>query len=178
MKRLICYVVFALILVFSGMCYANDVIVFTETSSTDLSVTVNGSAFGSVTYVGPDKWYWRYPYPSGTDFPSLTILLKSPSTWAEPDNSATSNTLALSQPPDNSLVIVNSDVSVQAALQNGDIVSSSLTFAYSINGGTYTNYPYDVRFLDRGDTVNTPEPATMLLFGFGLAGLAGVRRFK
>jgi hypothetical protein len=35
----------------------------------------------------------------------------------------------------------------------------------------------DLRY-NAGNIVTTPEPTTMLLLGFGLAGLAGVRRFK
>jgi hypothetical protein len=49
-------------------------------------------------------------------------------------------------------------------------------YSFVLNYGAYNSYPEVL--ITRGANFSVPEPGTMLLLGFGLIGLAGVRRFK
>jgi hypothetical protein len=55
----------------------------------------------------------------------------------------------------------------------GTIMVTEAVFSVVDYNGNLTDNDYSV-----GGFVGVPEPITMLLLGFGLVGLAGVRRFK
>ncbi len=63
-------------------------------------------------------------------------------------------------------------------------VENALAFAFFEGDGTWNDAPDSTRYLGNGgyvveyDSAPVPEPATMLLFGTGLAGLAGLCRKK
>ena len=63
-------------------------------------------------------------------------------------------------------------------------VENALAFAFFEGDGTWNDAPDSTRYLGNGgyvveyESAPVPEPATMLLFGTGLAGLAGIIRKK
>ena len=49
----------AALLLLSAQARANPALQITELSDTDLTVTLDGVAFGTVTNIAPDQWEWR-----------------------------------------------------------------------------------------------------------------------
>lgn len=71
-----------------------------------------------------------------------------------------------------SLVALNAEVYVREGNIDGQVFAGS---GYTERGGEFhAHYTFDDRHL----TNATPEPASMLIFGAGLVGLAAVRRFR
>jgi len=92
--------------------------------------------------------------------------------------------------PNNFSSWINLDITSQAALwysgqtNNGLILTSTGTVlsSFFIASREWSEYSptLTIDYTTDGEPppVSTPEPATMLLLGFGIAGLAGVRRFS
>ena len=138
-------------------------LVLTETSSTSLKATYDGSIAGvQVNFISTDHWGVTVDNATFTSNPQ----------WTEPEAPAAFNVITLLAPPGQ--FIVNSDY-----LNNG---TSPLT-----NGATFNNFGTDsrdggsisVEFADRGDAGTVPDAGSSLaLLGLSLAALLGASRFR
>jgi hypothetical protein len=147
-----------------------DLLTFTETSSTDLSVTLNETTtnYGTVNNVGADHWTWTPPAPyDSVDVPNGAA-------WTEPENSSLVNTIESSSP---SYFDIYSDIDLPGvtAVSDESFIPSGLLLH---NTTTDIWMPFDAQFIDQaGDVPATvPEPSTFLLFGAGLAGVGLLRK--
>lgn len=79
-----------------------------------------------------------------------------------------------------SVLAIDTDFDVQFGHISGQVFGAS---AHTENGGEFhAYYTFDDKHLTNGSTdgagATTPEPATLLMLGFGLAGIPVVRRFR
>ena len=142
----------------------NELIVFTELSSTELTATNGG-----VTYVEPDHWRWTPP--QGHAY----MISSNNRWWVEPENANLGNRITLHFGA-TSYYDIRSDYDVTQligqAYNDGDVIPSEFTSEYMGNF-----FYYDAQFFDQGDAgTPVPEPTTMLLLGSGLLGLWGFRK--
>ncbi|MHB8522266.1 MAG: hypothetical protein ACYDH9_16120 [Limisphaerales bacterium] len=169
-----------------------NTIVFTELSSSSLTVTLNGSAYGTVT-PNPDGNPERYQWapPSGLS-PSLgsPYLSYFPPGWADegPTYNTIRDTSSNGGTSDGLHLYIDSDLQPDhqpwspAGFQgnsDGTILSSYLMLTDAQNNTT----TYDVQFIDLGDSpTSLPDsPQTMcllLISGLALTGAARLRAFQ
>jgi hypothetical protein len=122
---------------------------------------------------------------------TLDLLRDTPGIWGDADNRAVyrfnlyySSTNLPAVSSDWNLIYTTGNDPI---IYNGNLYSIDYTFASAfqgqyfkadfIKGSVYTS-PRIGELNGYGPTSSVPEPTTMLLLGFGLAGLAAVRRFK
>jgi hypothetical protein len=146
----------------SQSLYADHILVLTETSSTTLTATYDGSAVG-VSVINISSDHWGITLPSGLSFSG------SPQ-WTEPDNSSFVNVVTTSG---NNQLIVNSDFFPN----NTQPMADESTFS---NFGTDTRdgAPISITFDDDGDVASTvPETgSTFTLLVLSLVVLACAHR--
>jgi hypothetical protein len=150
--------------VFGGVIIDHQ-LVFTENSSSSLSVTFDGSATGiTVMNTTPDNWAVN---TSSLSFAEGTSFLAE---WGEPETAGSKNVIALFTGDTNNFS-VSSETEGASTVTNGFTYVGLLTF---ISDGV----PVDVTFNDNGDTTRgVPDTGTTAsLFGLSLMGLAFLRR--
>jgi len=145
--------------VFGSSIDLDHQMVFTENSSSSLSVTYDGSSAGiTVTPISPDGWTVTF----SQSFTSGGF------TWQDPTDAAVLSNLVL-------------------FLSGGrfDVISDFLVPTTQPNGSTYVGAgtqvsdgtPFDMTFNDNGDTARTPDTGTTgSLLGLSLVGLGFLRR--
>ncbi len=72
-----------------------------------------------------------------------------------------------------SILAPNADIIARSGMVDGQVIAKS--FVDAVNGGTQLN---DFRFAHNTEAAPVPEPASMVLMGIGLVGLAGIARKK
>lgn len=138
-------------------------LVITETSSTSLTVTYDGSAVGvGVIFISGDHWGVTVGFP---------VTFSGTPQWTEPEDASFFNVLTLSGV---NQFIVNSDF-----FSNGTTpLADGATFA---NFGTDTRdgVPISVTFDDHGDVATVPDAgSTVALLSLPLIALFGVNRLR
>lgn len=178
---LILMITVLLTLGFSRICLANQLLVLTENSSTELTANI-----GVVTNISPDAWVWDPP-PAP---PGLAIigarLTGTKSIWVEPDTlpppaPGLTNTIHIYPGFPSQVLLIQSDIPITYPTPITTIPDSAISLGLlNLNYSNGTTTTFDVQFIDNGDVpATTPEPATILLLGSGLLGSAGLwRRFK
>jgi hypothetical protein len=138
-------------------------LVFTENSSTSLTVTFDGSTSGiTVTESGPDRWTVALPFV-------ITGLHQAQ--WVEPENSNAVNLVQDAGPAGNGFFRVFSGTgkAFLPLTANG----MSVTFGTDASDGI----AIAATFNDNGDTDAVPDTGTTgSLLGLSLTGLAFFRR--
>jgi len=151
---------------------ANPLLVITELSSSNLTVTVSGSPYGTVQNVSPDVWVWTAPAPAG-----LTVIgdmLNSNRSWTEPLPGTGANATGFG--PQLGQLKFTSDTSLPFFVSpDGAIITNFYTNTFS----DFTQQTYDGQFIDLGDVATTPDTGSTLgLLVLALAGLFGARRIR
>lgn len=173
---------FSMIAALNNFSFANNtfqmgLLVFTELSSTELTETFNGNTF-TLSNIADNEWSWPIPTYSGTLIGPVGVPGIN---WKEPEDPNLYNTL---RPPSGSTIHIVSDTSTKTGsvvVDDGFVANDSLYIEYWDDQGQQLVRAdvYSVQFIDKGDAPSAvPEPATMLLLGSGLIGLAGYGRKK
>jgi hypothetical protein len=171
MKRLSVFVTLVLFFGFCGTNARGDTLIFTEYSSTNLGVTLNGADFGTVTNLGPDLWDWAPP-DIGKSWQILTIQ-NSDTYWQEPGEAGFGNWFGFGG--DASFrVFSDYDFSYYGNpfVPDGATLLNHLSITYT----DQTSFTWDVQFFDLGDTATVPEPTSLILLGSGIACIAAFRK--
>ena len=140
-------------------------LVFTENSSTDLSVTYDGSKTGiTVTNLGAD--HWSVSLPS-----NLTFTTGPGFEWLEPELGANGG-------PTNFVTFASSSASVFS--ETGDSIitpNEDESTVTNVGVDSRDQLPISATFDDDGDVATVPDTGTTFsLFGLSLMGLAFLRR--
>ena len=132
-------------------------LIFTETSSTDLTVTYDLSPLTVTPTPGsPDQW--TFSLPAG--FVDVTTFVL----WTEPDNSNLVNSVGFS----------NGTVFSDVTNPGGPALTNGTPFG---EVGTVNGVIVSATFFDEGDAATAPDTGTACsLFGLSLTGLAFFRR--
>src|SRR3954454_22326376 len=145
---------------------AGHLISLTELSSTNLTATYDGSAFGITVTPGANPDTWTVVLPS-----SAFILGWTGAAWTEPEISTTlGNTVS---PIGNNTLLVTSDVAATPLLKNGATIFTT-TFDTRDAVGIL------ISFNDLGDGATTvPETGSTLgLLALTLTAMAGASRLR
>jgi hypothetical protein len=136
---------------------------FTETSSTSLTATYDGSTSGvSINFISTDHWGVTIGFP---------VTFSGNPQWTEPEGPSFVNLLTTSG---NNQIIVNSDFFPNSTTPLAD-------------GSTFTSFGTDTRdgasisvtFHDRGDVAAVADTgSTIGLLSFALTALVGTTRFR
>jgi hypothetical protein len=139
-------------------------LVLTETSSTSLTATYDGSAVGvSVIYISGDHWGVTVGFP---------VAFSGNPQWTEPDNPSAFNVITLLAIPNQ--FIVNSDF-----FSNGTTPLADGTIFPNFGTDARDGAPISVTFKDYGDVAAVPDAgSTSLLLLLSLAVLFGGARFR
>jgi hypothetical protein len=162
----------------------NHKLVFTEESSSLLTVTLDGSPFGTIVNTSPDHWSWDTVYlaaPKPITGPFITLDFGHLA-WEEPGNETGTNYVS-------TIHIVFEDTKTT---MQWNLVSDSFTTAPSAPDGTlggtfsfgtdhYTGLgPTDVYFNDHSDAPDGGATLGMLFVAvlgmFGVLGSCGKRK--
>jgi hypothetical protein len=153
----------------------NHQLVFTEKSSSDLSLTLDQSSLGSIVKVGPDHWTWETTLAGLED----TVAVDGVGVWVEPggepgynhvfsitvENGLNQATMVWDILSDDTKFVLPPGVTPAG---NGDL---GLTISVFTASGALLFGPADVYFDDRGDP-NVPDGGSSL--GMLLVSAAGV----
>jgi hypothetical protein len=138
-------------------------LVLTETSSTTLTATYDGSALVvDVNYISTDHWGVTVGFP---------VTFSGSPQWTEPDNSSFVNVLTTFG---NNQLIVNSDFFPNSTVPLAD-ESTLANFGTDTRDGA----PISVTFDDDGDIATVPDAgSTLALLSLSLTTLFGASRFR
>jgi hypothetical protein len=158
----------------------NPLVVFTEESSTVLTVTVGGVAYGTVNNVAPNSWGWTPPLSKSVDL----LEVNTSTEWLEPE-ATPGRMLGNSVIPVADLRFlfkVFSDFDFtgvigpsgfpEPSVPDGTILRDYLVIGFTDS----TSQGYDVQFFDRGDAAGVPDQSrTLPLLLLSVVALACVR---
>ena len=159
-----------------------ETIAITETSSTSLTVTLNGSATGiTVTNTASDQWLVSF----STSVFSIDFGRSERFNWTEPENSSQANVVYFGingQVPSlaaNELFIVSDTTPVIASgsLGNGGTTPVFATLGDPFNGGAFLN----ATFNDNAATAEATVPdtgSTLGLLSLSVVALLGATRLR
>lgn len=146
---------------------------FTEISDTELTVTLDGSAFGTVQNLGQDHWQWHSTGGTSTDFTGGFLTLQ----WQEPEDSNSANTVDFG-------LFSGQELGADIRSEDGLLPGASGALSDGQRAGPLSVTPLPdgtlVTFVDLGDqgtSVPDSGSTSVLLFGASIA-LLGLSRAR
>src|ERR1035437_905306 len=177
------------LLLLTATAHANPQLQITELSDSELTVTLDGVAAGTVTQVAPDQWEWRsnvwgnaesFSGTGGWYNTTLGVF------WSEPSDATKANFVGFQSfdfnpylsPSWNLGLIIYSDVAdfrntsifgtPNPSVSDGELGMSAFT-EYSDYLGPIGFGPVDVYFSDLRDNAKVPDgSSTLALLGFSI----------